>query len=110
MKYSTLLQQGTDFTETITVKTREGSLVDFSGASAFRAQMRRGYFETVGYDLGITALDGGTTGRLRLSMSNITSATLKPGIYVFDVEVVSSSNTISRPLEGQIEVTPEVTR
>jgi hypothetical protein len=32
------------------------------------------------------------------------------GRYVYDVEITSSGGEVTRVLEGQVEVTPEVTR
>jgi len=43
-------------------------------------------------------------------MNNATTAALSPGRYVYDVELKSSSNSISRILEGLVTVTPEVTK
>ena len=53
-------------------------------------------------------------GIITLSLTNTQTDTLKPGRYVYDVElsfVDSDSNTIvERVLEGRIQVTPSVTR
>jgi phosphatidate phosphatase APP1 len=55
-----------------------------------------------------------TAGIVTLSLTNTQTDTLKPGRYVYDVELSyqdSDSNTIvERVLEGRIQVTPSVTR
>jgi hypothetical protein len=43
-------------------------------------------------------------------MTNSTTANIEEGIYVYDMEITNSAGTVTRILEGQITVNPEVTR
>jgi hypothetical protein len=49
------------------------------------------------------------TGKVTISLSAVQTAALKPGRYVYDVEITSASETL-RVLEGLVTVTPEVTK
>jgi hypothetical protein len=43
-------------------------------------------------------------------MTNSTTAAIEEGMYVYDLEITSGSGTVTRVLQGNITVTPEVTR
>ena len=49
-------------------------------------------------------------GQVTLSMNSATTATITPGRYVYDCELTSSANVVSRLVEGIVTVTPQVTR
>ena len=51
-----------------------------------------------------------TAGEITMQMTNSTTANIEEGIYVYDVEITNSAGTVTRILEGQITVNPEVTR
>jgi len=57
--------------------------------------------------LGNTA---GTKGQVNLLVSATTTAALTPGLYVYDLELVSSTGVVDRILEGNFKVSAEVTR
>ena len=48
-------------------------------------------------------------GTVQISLSATQTNALKAGRYVYDVEI-NNSGTITRVVEGQVEVTPGVTR
>jgi len=50
------------------------------------------------------------SGTVALGLTATQTANLVPGRYVYDVEVVSGANVVSRIIEGIVTVTPEVTR
>jgi hypothetical protein len=43
-------------------------------------------------------------------MTNSTTAAIEEGIYVYDLEITNSAGTVTRLMEGNITVNPEVTR
>ncbi len=51
-----------------------------------------------------------TGGVISVSMGSTLTSTLKPGRYVYDVVITSGANVPTRVLEGQLEITPSVTR
>jgi hypothetical protein len=52
---------------------------------------------------------GGAAGTIQLSISAVTTAALTAGTYVYDLEL-TYAGTVTRLLEGQFVVTPEVTQ
>ncbi len=61
---------------------------------------------TVGSGITIT----GATGQISITITAGATATIQPGTYVYDIELVAPNTTVQRLLEGKFVVTPEVTR
>lgn len=51
-----------------------------------------------------------TQGQVSLLIAANTTANLTPGLYVYDLELVSSTGIVDRILEGNFKVSAEVTR
>ena len=51
-----------------------------------------------------------SSGQLTLSLTNSQTSAIDEAIYVYDVEITSGAGSVTRILEGNITVTPEVTR
>lgn len=102
------VDQGSDYSSTITVEDSVGDVADLTGFSS-RGQIRKTYSSLTSYDF-ITSIPYPTSGVIEISIPNSTTSAMKPGRYVYDVEVVSSNGTVTRVIEGQLEVTPSVTR
>ena len=51
-----------------------------------------------------------STGEVTFSLDSATSANIAPGRYVYDVLIKDTANTVTRVLEGIINVNPQVTR
>jgi hypothetical protein len=103
-KVNFMIEQGTDIQ--IDINISDVDIVDISGYTA-RSQMRRHYQSSSYHAFTATVQDSNT---VVLTMSSALSANVSPGRYVYDVELVSPANTVTRLVEGQITVTPEVTR
>lgn len=110
MKKNLQIPRGADWWQHITVKNQEGSILDFSGVSFSQTScvMRKEYDSATGYTLGVSFADGGTTGIIILSFQAASTASLNWGSYVYDVKTTSTTNAIRRPLEGRIDLTPNV--
>ena len=107
IKANLLIDQGSDFSTEIDVLDDNGDpviLTGFTGA----AQMRKHYTSSTStaFNVSINASEGTVT----LSMNAATSSSVTPGRYVYDCELTSSSNVVSRLVEGIVTVTPQVTR
>jgi hypothetical protein len=107
IKANLLIDQGSDFSTEIDVLDDNGDpvvLTGFTGA----AQMRKHYTSSTStaFNVSINASEGTVT----LSMNAAMSSTVTPGRYVYDCELTSSSNVVSRLVEGIVTVTPQVTR
>lgn len=53
---------------------------------------------------------GGAAGTVTLTIPATVTANITPGLYVYDLELVSASNVVSRLIEGNFKVKAEVTR
>lgn len=102
------IDQGSDFQSVIYVETAEGTVANISGYTA-RGQVRKTYGSTTAVDFH-TVINNATGGRVSISLTKDQTAAMKAGRYVYDVEIVSSDGEVSRIVEGQIEITPRVTR
>lgn len=103
--------QGSTFRRTLTWKTGV-TPINLTGYSA-RMQVRETHASStivVSITSGSGITLGGSAGTIELYLSNITTANIRSGFYVYDLEVVASNGDVSRLIEGKFEVTPEVTR
>ena len=71
--------------------------------------MRKHHTSTNAYSFTVDANTSGANGIIIIGMDWETTRTIPSGRYVYDVEMVTS-NVVSRVLEGQVKVTPEVSR
>lgn len=102
------IDQGSNVSVTILVTDSTGSARNITGYTG-RSQLRRSYFSTSNTSFTVT-ITNPTEGEVVLSMSADTSANLKYGRYVYDVELVSSTYNVERIIEGIVTVYPEVTK
>jgi len=98
--------QGSTFESSVDVTGADGLALDLTTYTV-RAQVRKSYNSSTSVDF-ITTKD--SSGNISLSLSATQTGNMKAGRYVYDVEIESSSGTVSRVLEGQLEITPRVTR
>lgn len=106
-KVNIVIDQGTDFSTSISLTNTDGSQLDLTGLSA-ASQIRKSY--TSATATAFTAELANSTGTLTLSLNNSVTSSLSSGRYVYDVELTDGSNVVTRILEGIVTVTPEVTR
>jgi hypothetical protein len=102
-----VMDQGADFSATITLTDDAGNLInikDFTG----RSQFRKSYTSSNYKEFGVS-LDSNTS-TITLTMNSANTANVVAGRYVYDLEVISSANVVSRLLEGILTVTPQVTK
>ena len=107
-KANIVVDQGTDFTSTITVEDEDG-VTDLTGYSAV-GHIRKHYSSETAVAFTCTFGAPRTNGKLTLSLDRITTGNMEAGRYVYDVELTSAANTVTRLVEGIVTVTPEVTR
>lgn len=102
------VDQGTDFDASVDVIDAYGSAVDLSAYTA-NGQVRKTYRSLTAVDFVITK-DASSSYTLDISLTADQTNAMKPGRYVYDVEVVSPAGQVTRVIEGQLELTPSVTR
>lgn len=102
------VDQGSSFESTIDITDSENNPVNLTGYT-FRGQIRKTYASTTSVSFTITSISP-ASGIINLVLSATQTSGIKAGRYLYDVEIISSTNTVTRVIEGQIEVTPRVTR
>jgi hypothetical protein len=102
------IDQGTTYSVTITVTDDTGSARDLTNYTV-RSQMRRSYYtnSNVTFSANIASPTDGT---VSLDLTSTQTSALKPGRYVYDVELVSNIATVERLVEGIVTVYPEATK
>jgi hypothetical protein len=102
------VDQGSSFESTIDITDNENNPVNLTGYT-FRGQIRKTYTSTTSVSFTITSISP-ASGSIQLALSAEQTSGIKAGRYLYDVEIISSTNIVTRVIEGQIEVTPRVTR
>jgi len=106
--YNFTLDQGSTFSRQLTVEDNNTAM-DLSGYTG-RMQMRSTHdSDTIALSFTVTVANA-AQGKLNISASATSTASITEGIYVYDLEIESSAGTVTRLMEGNITVTPEVTR
>lgn len=103
-----VIDQGTTFSAEIDVTDSEGNILDLAGYSA-AAQMRKTYSSSTATDF-TASIASTEEGTVRIELTPTQTNALKAGRYVYDVEITDASGIVTRVVEGQVEVTPGVTR
>ena len=101
------MDQGADFSVTVYYNTENGDPKDLTGWTS-RSQLRKSYYSTTATSLTANITDA-ANGEITLSLTANTTANIKAGRYVYDLEVANAGSVI-RVIEGIITVMPEVTR
>ena len=104
-KANITIDQGTDFSTSLDVTDDNGDPTDLSGFTG-AAQMRKHYTSSNSYAFTVAIANGSVT----LSMNAATTGSITNGRYVYDCELTSGSNVVTRIVEGIVTVTPQVTR
>ena len=75
-----------------------------------RSQMRRSYYSVNASAVINCTITNAAQGEITMNLNANTTANIKAGRYLFDLETVDILGNVSRVLEGIITVTPSVTR
>lgn len=119
IKANLIIDQGSDFSATVDVLDSSDQPFNLGGYTT-RGQMRKNYATATVTAQFITThnSDGGVI-TLSLPNSDVVDGTtvtqvgtnsIEPGRYLYDVEIVSSNNTVTRVVQGTVTVTGGVTR
>jgi hypothetical protein len=88
--------------------TENGAAFDTNGSSAV-AQIRKTYDGPLIASFTVTFGTPTSSGAMALTMSAVTSSSLSPGNYLYDVLLTKSTGYKIRALEGTVTVTPAIT-
>jgi hypothetical protein len=111
--YDFTIEQGATLAKTLIWNDSTGSPVDLTGYTA-RMQVRQSVSSTTVL-LELTSADGEivitpSTGTIVLNFPAATTAAITWRHGKYDLELESSTGIVTRLIEGQIDVSPEVTR
>ena len=104
------IDQGTSFSSVINVSGADGLPYNLTGYTV-RGQIRKNYTSSTAVSFAASVVAPATDGKIQLTLTSTQTAAMKPGRYVFDVEIVeTATSAISRVVQGQVEINPRVTR
>ena len=102
------VDQGTTFSANIDVSDESGNVQNLTGYSV-AGQIRKSY-DSSSYTAFTASVTNAAQGTINISLAPTVTNGMTAGRYVYDVEITSSGGVVTRVLEGQVEVTPGVTR
>lgn len=106
--YSNLyIDQGSTFSAVIEVVDINSDIIDISAYQA-RAQFRKSHQSNTYWNFAAQVINP-EKGQIEISLTAYETSLLKSGKYVYDIELYNNLN-VYRVLEGNVEITPEVTR
>jgi hypothetical protein len=104
-----VVNTGTTFTQTFSLENSDSSsILNLSGYTV-SAQMRK-HAGSSSYTTFSSAVLNSTAGTIRVGLGTTTTASLKPGRYVYDVLITDNAGVITRVVEGSVLVREGVTR
>jgi|TARA_R110000824_G_scaffold205924_3_gene390885 hypothetical protein len=110
--YNLTINQGATFTKTFTYKSG-GNAVDLSTYTA-RMQIRTSYDASstlVSLTSGASDITLASNGVITVTIAaSVTTAMAAPNTGVYDLEIVASNGTVTRLLQGNVTISPEVTK
>ena len=103
------IDQGTTYETTIVVNDDTGSARNLNGYTV-RGQLRRSYYSSNSVNW-TAQINSPIDGEVTISLTAAQTANLKPGRYVYDIELVANvTSSVERLIEGIVTVYPEVTK
>lgn len=102
------IDQGSTYSSVIDVKDNNGLPFNLTGYES-RGQIRKSYSSSSFIPFA-TAINLPLDGKVSLSLTAIQTRAMKPGRYVYDVEVYNDGGHVIRVAEGQVEISPASTR
>ena len=103
------IDQGADFSTTVTISDANGSALDLTGYTAL-AQVRKTYASSTATAFTADFAADRTTGQITISLTDTQTTALEAGRYVYDLLVTNASGTKTRVVEGIATVNPSVSR
>lgn len=107
--YNLVIDQGSDFALDLVIK-EAGSALNLSSYSG-RAQLRTSVSASSAAASFTVTKTNAAGGALKMELSAATSSGISAGQYVYDLEIYTSGDAVvKRILQGEVTITPEVTR
>lgn len=112
-KYDIAIEQGATWTLNLTYRDGDNNLVNLTGYTArmhIRPFARSKTLILERSSAESTMILGGALGTLQVKATADETAALPPGSAVYDIELYSPGGSTIRLLEGEVQVSAEVTR
>jgi len=107
--YNLVIDQGSDFALDLVIK-EAGTALNLSNYSG-RAQLRTSVDASSASATFSVTVTNASGGALKMQLPATTSAALAAGQYVYDLEIYTANDSIvKRIIQGDVTITPEVTR
>lgn len=108
MTTNLFIDQGAEFYRTMTVTDTNKVIINLTNC-VINAQLRKNYTSSTFVPI-VTTILNVALGKVAISLSAATTAAITNGQYVYDVELTSVEGKIYRILEGNVTISPNVTR
>ena len=102
------VDHGSDFEITLSLTDSVDNALSLSGAT-FLGQVRKSHGSNT-VKATFTTSNDGTGGNLTVKLTDVQTASLDSGRYVYDIIQTASDGLKTRLIEGQLIVTPSVSR
>jgi hypothetical protein len=102
------IEAGATFTTEITVRESDGASKNLASYFA-RSQLRKSYYSTTATDFVVNITDA-ANGIISMGLSAASTANIRAGRYVYDVEIDNGQGVVTRIFEGIVTVLPNATR
>lgn len=99
---------GTTYNVIITCVDSAGTPLNLTGFTV-ASQIRKSYGSLTAYSFNPTIFST-TGGKIKLTLSATQSGAIKPGRYLYDVEITNGAGEKQRVAEGIVIITPEITK
>ena len=103
-----VIEQGTDFSATFTIKNSDAAAVNLLGFTA-EAKLKTSYYTSSAAIPFTVTFEDRSKGIIKISLTDTVTTALKARRYVYDLVLTSASGVKTRFIEGIATVTPGVT-
>ena len=103
------IDQDADFTTTVTINDSSDVALDLTGYTA-GAMIRKSHKSSTSIAFTVAFVDPRTTGQITLSLTDVQTAALNEGRFVYDLVITESGGDKTRVVEGIATIKPSVTR
>lgn len=109
-KYNMLVQAGVTYNQTITLKNEAGVALDLTGATV-ASMIREQYTDLAPVaTFTCTVLVPATAGKFNISLTPAQTSAIAVQKGVYDIEITYLSGVKDRILQGNVIISPEVTK
>jgi hypothetical protein len=102
------LEQGANFSTSITLDGENGLPLNLTNYTA-KSVIKKSYYSSTITEQFVLSINIPTNGTILFSLPSANTANVPAGRYVYDVIIKDSANTVTRVLEGIVNVLPSVT-